>query len=201
MSNALRSNKYLVRLGLGKRKKMTSAVHHEKLNLGTIQICQGHIGFVWSDAGLHGFELPDSDSTLVLGRLTRRFPQARPAELTKSIAAIARKVEAHLSADLQDWSFVELVFLGLSDFRTKVYQRVRQVPAGTTVSYSEVAELVGSPGAARAVGMAMRSNPLPLFIPCHRVVAAGSKPGGFTAPGGLETKLRMLKSEGVLIHY
>jgi methylated-DNA-[protein]-cysteine S-methyltransferase len=77
-----------------------------------------------------------------------------------------------------------------------VYQALRAVGAGRTVTYAELAALAGSPGAVRAVGQALARNPCPLVVPCHRVVAAGGA-GGFTAPGGLETKRWLLGLEGV----
>ncbi len=80
-------------------------------------------------------------------------------------------------------------------FRKKVYKALCQIPAGETTTYAELATLAGSPRAARAVGSAMAANPLPLLIPCHRVIGCNGKTGGFTAPGGPEYKLRLQNFE------
>jgi O-6-methylguanine DNA methyltransferase len=76
-----------------------------------------------------------------------------------------------------------------------VYQLARSIPPGKTLSYGEVASRIGSPGAARAVGQALGKNPFAIVVPCHRVLAAGGKPGGFSANGGVDTKLKMLRIE------
>jgi len=84
----------------------------------------------------------------------------------------------------------------LTEFQQKVVEIVQAIPAGETLTYGQVAELAGSPGAARAVGQVMANNPVPLVIPCHRVVGSAGGLGGFSAPGGIETKRRLLKVEG-----
>ncbi len=84
-------------------------------------------------------------------------------------------------------------------FREAVYAALRRVPAGRTVGYAELAALVGRPGGARAVGRAMATNPVPLLVPCHRVLAAHGAGGGFSAPGGFQSKRRLLALEGVAV--
>jgi methylated-DNA-[protein]-cysteine S-methyltransferase len=172
----------------------------EVLKFCTFKIHQGFVGFVWRENDLIGFELPDAESSEVEARLVQKFPLARRSALPDRLMRIARSVEAHLNGDWQDWSSISLAYDNISQFRKKVYQVVRQINVGRTLTYGEVARNLGAPGAARAVGMAMRTNPLPLFIPCHRVVAAGRMPGGFTAPGGQFTKIEMLKNEGVKLN-
>jgi methylated-DNA-[protein]-cysteine S-methyltransferase len=93
---------------------------------------------------------------------------------------------------------VELDMSGVPPFHRRVYQLIRTIPPGETMSYGEVATLLGSPGAARAVGQALRRNPFALVVPCHRVVAAGGRLGGFSANGGLATKVRLLALEAAL---
>ncbi|AKU92473.1 Methylated-DNA--protein-cysteine methyltransferase [Vulgatibacter incomptus] len=112
--------------------------------------------------------------------------------MTETIA-LAR---AHLDGRPQDFTRVPLDLSNVSPFAAKVYLALRQVPAGSTVSYGELAREVGSPGAARAVGRAMATNPVPILVPCQRVLAAAGKPGGFSAYGGVLTKERMLALEG-----
>ncbi|HZP27547.1 MAG TPA: MGMT family protein, partial [Acidimicrobiia bacterium] len=88
---------------------------------------------------------------------------------------------------------------GIPRFHQRVYEAARAVPVGTTVTYGELAARVGSPASARAVGQAMAANPFPIVVPCHRVLSAGGRLGGFSATGGLATKRRMLAIEGVVL--
>jgi methylated-DNA-[protein]-cysteine S-methyltransferase len=93
-------------------------------------------------------------------------------------------------------SFVALDMTGVPEFNQRVYQAARTIRPGTTVSYGDIARQLGIPGSARAVGQALGRNPFPIVVPCHRVLAADGKTGGFSAPGGAATKLRMLAIEG-----
>jgi len=88
---------------------------------------------------------------------------------------------------------------GVGPFAQQVYEAARRIPAGQTATYGELAKAVDRPGAARGVGQALGKNPIPLIIPCHRVLAAGGKPGGFSAHGGQATKIRMLAIEGAAV--
>jgi methylated-DNA-[protein]-cysteine S-methyltransferase len=110
--------------------------------------------------------------------------------------AIDRMV-ASLRGEADDLVDVPLDLDALPPFRRKVLEVVHTIPAGETLSYGEVAVAVGSPGAARAVGQALGRNPFPIVIPCHRVLAAGGRIGGFTAEGGVSVKAKMLAAEGV----
>jgi methylated-DNA-[protein]-cysteine S-methyltransferase len=108
-------------------------------------------------------------------------------------------IVALLDGEAVDLGFVELDLDGLPPFHRRVYDAVRGVPAGSTVTYGEVAARIHSPGSARAVGQAMARNPFPIVVPCHRVLSAGGRIGGFSANGGLGTKQRMLAIEGVTL--
>jgi len=110
---------------------------------------------------------------------------------------VIERVRHHLAGRLRDFSAVLLDLDGLPTFTRRVYEAARAVPAGQTVTYGELAARCGSPGGARAVGQAMARNPVALIIPCHRVLAAGGRLGGFSGPGGLDLKVRMLALEGV----
>jgi len=92
-----------------------------------------------------------------------------------------------------------LKLVNVSDFERAVLEEVKKIPYGATASYGEIARRVGRPGGARAVGRVMGKNPIPLIIPCHRVVASGGKTGGFSAPGGIKLKRKMLMLEGVVV--
>jgi methylated-DNA-[protein]-cysteine S-methyltransferase len=82
------------------------------------------------------------------------------------------------------------------EFHRRVYEVARRIPAGATLCYGEVAERLGDRNLARDVAEALSENPCPIIVPCHRILAAGGKPGGFSAPGGVATKLRLLTIEG-----
>jgi O-6-methylguanine DNA methyltransferase len=116
-----------------------------------------------------------------------------------SIAEIAERIRMHLIGRVQDFSNVRVDLEGMGSFTQQVLTACRKVPAGRTMSYSELARVIHRPGAARAVGQALARNPIPLIIPCHRVLTQAGRAGGFSAPGGVETKKWILAKEGVTI--
>ena len=105
---------------------------------------------------------------------------------------------ALLAGEPRDLRFVGLDLERAGEFERRVYEIARAIPPGSTLTYGEIAERLGDPGAAQAVGQSMGRNPWPIVVPCHRVLGAGGKVGGFSAPGGARTKLRMLEIEGAL---
>jgi methylated-DNA-[protein]-cysteine S-methyltransferase len=146
----------------------------------------GRCGIAWDGDVIVGMQLPDV-----------RFEDACEAPPPPWVQRAIDDIVASLQGEADDLADIPLELDGLPPFRRRVYEVVRTIPPGETMSYGEVAAAAGSPGAARAVGQAMARNPFPLIIPCHRVLAAGGKIGGFTASGGTDTKLRMLAIEGV----
>jgi O-6-methylguanine DNA methyltransferase len=108
------------------------------------------------------------------------------------------RIKKHMLGERQDFQDVPLDLSGRSEFAQLVYSALRRVPAGETISYGELAALVGRPTAARGVASAMAANPIPLLIPCHRVVGAKGQLTGFSGADGLATKARMLEAEGAL---
>ncbi len=102
----------------------------------------------------------------------------------------------HLQGEIQDFRDIAIHLDAADRFARQVYEAAREIPAGETRTYGELAKALGQPGDARDVGQALARNPIALIIPCHRVVAAGGKPGGFSAHGGRTTKARMLGIEG-----
>jgi methylated-DNA-[protein]-cysteine S-methyltransferase len=151
----------------------------------------GPCGVSWTDAGIARFLLPDEDPAATRARFKGRA--ARPPDWVKDLIL---RVQRHLEGDVQDLSDVKLDFANVPAFHQRVYEALREVPAGTTVTYADLARAVGSPEAVRAVGQAMAKNPIPLVIPCHRVLGAHKNAGGFSAPGGVATKAKLLANEG-----
>ncbi len=160
----------------------------------------GTCGVAWSDSGLTWVQLPERTPEQTEARLLAKTANPGPRATAKSIPdwvtnaiALARE---HLDGRPRDLSAVPLDLSSVTPFLASVYRTLQKVPPGKTLTYGELARAVGSAGAARAIGRAMATNPLPIFVPCQRVLAAGGKPGGFSAYGGLVTKERMLALEG-----
>jgi methylated-DNA-[protein]-cysteine S-methyltransferase len=156
----------------------------------------GLCALVWGEGGVVGFFLPEGDEARMRQRIARRFPDAGEAEPPQAIAAIIETVTAHLAGALHDLARIPVDLSAVPLFNARVYAVARAIPAGRTLTYGEVAARLGEPGAAQAVGRALGENPIPVIVPCHRVLAAGGKLHGFSAPGGVETKRRLLEIEG-----
>jgi methylated-DNA-[protein]-cysteine S-methyltransferase len=157
----------------------------------------GSCGIAWSDTGIRLFQLPSRSVEAAERNLLRRLPDASagapPPLVLDAIAAAAR----YFDGEKIDFSAIELDLGEQSVFARRCYGAARLIGWGQTTTYGTLAkELGGAPESAREVGQAMANNPIPLIIPCHRVLAAGGKLGGFSAPGGSEAKLRMLQLEG-----
>ncbi len=156
----------------------------------------GPCGVAWSERGLLAVQLPEATREATEARLQAKARSAREASPPAWVAKLARKIAAHVGGTTHDFSDVRLDDAHLPAFQRRIYQALREVPAGTTASYGDLAERAGSPGAARAVGGAMGKNPWPIVVPCHRVLGAGKSTGGFSAFGGTATKVRLLAYEG-----
>ena len=146
-----------------------------------------------------GFQLPEATTELTEARIAQRSGGRKSNDAPTWTTQIIRRVCRHLEGNLQDFRDVEIDLEMAGSFARKVYQAAREIPPGQTRTYGELARLLNKPNAARAVGQALGNNPIALIVPCHRVVAAGGKPGGFTAHGGWATKQRMLAIEGCYI--
>ena len=152
----------------------------------------GRCGLVWSERGIVASLLPDATPA----RLKRRHPTAQlVTELPAHIAHAVDGIRALLAGKVRDLSDIQLDERGIPEFRRQVHALTRAIPPGQTRTYGEIAAALGQPGAARAVGRAEGDNPFPPIVPCHRVMGAGGEPTGFSAPGGVETKRRMLLIE------
>jgi methylated-DNA-[protein]-cysteine S-methyltransferase len=157
----------------------------------------GRCGIAWGPHGILGVQLPEARDSATLARLAKRFPDAAADSPPPSVARAIDAIGALLRGEPADLSGIELDMDGLPPFHRKVYAAARTIPAGKTWSYGDVASHLDAPGSARAVGQALGKNPFAIIVPCHRVLAAGGKVGGFTANGGVLTKLRMLAIESV----
>lgn len=158
----------------------------------------GPCGIAWRAAGLIGVELPEGAEAAALRRLARRFPGLEPAPPPADVAAAIARICAFLEGAPDDFAGLELDEGGVTGFDRAVYRETRAIPAGATATYGAIAARLGDPGQARAVGQALGRNPWPILVPCHRVTAADGRIGGFSAPGGRATKLRLLEIEGAL---
>ena len=146
----------------------------------------GPCAILWADTGLTGFELPGAG--------------ARPDDVAHppaEIGAVMARVRQHLMGKLQDFSDLRYDFGRVPEFAREVYRATLAVKAGRTAGYGDIAAAIGQPPAAsRAVGSALGANPWPLLVPCHRIVAVDGKMTGYSGPGGIKTKLRLLMLEG-----
>jgi methylated-DNA-[protein]-cysteine S-methyltransferase len=165
----------------------------------------GRCGIAWSTRGILGVHLPEVDEGATRASMLRRYvgrcsdvdEKSPPPTVQYAIDGIVSLLhgEADDSSKAGDLSAIELDMDGVSPFYRRVYQVTRTIAPGETMTYGEVAAQLGSPGAARAVGQALARNPFAIVVPCHRVLAAGDKLGGFSANGGATTKLRLLSIE------
>lgn len=156
----------------------------------------GACGIVWNARGVRGLQLPDHDASALRVRLRRRFPDAREAIPASDVKSAIDRVTALLRGERADLRTLSLDMSGVPEFERDVYVAARDIPPGATLTYGEIARRIGRPTAAREVGVALGRNPFPIIVPCHRVVAANGKTGGFSAVGGVKTKLKLLAIEG-----
>jgi methylated-DNA-[protein]-cysteine S-methyltransferase len=161
----------------------------------------GRCGIAWSERGIVGVQLPEKDEVATRARLRRRFPAAGEAPPPAGVQRAIDGIVALLRGEARDLSAVILDDEGLPSFDRRVYQAARSIRPGSTLSYGDLAARLGEPGQAREVGQALGKNPFPILVPCHRVLAAGGKLGGFSARGGVATKARLLSIEGAPIAF
>jgi methylated-DNA-[protein]-cysteine S-methyltransferase len=158
----------------------------------------GACGIAWRAGALAGLQLPERDERAAMKRLARRFPELAPATMPAWVEQVADGIRTLLRGEAVDLGLVPLDFGSVAAFEAAVYRATRDIPPGRTVTYGALAERLGDTGLARAVGQALGRNPWPIVVPCHRVTAAAGGTGGFSAPGGRATKLKLLEIEGAL---
>lgn len=153
----------------------------------------GLCGVVWNELGLIGVLLPEGGRDESLTRIAKRFPgssEAMPVGETARAIADIQKLMVDGDTDLTD---IALDVARLSPALTRIYAATRAIPPGSTLTYGQIAKQVGVD--ARSVGQAMGRNPWPIVVPCHRVMGSGGKLVGFSARGGVDTKLTLLAIE------
>jgi methylated-DNA-[protein]-cysteine S-methyltransferase len=156
----------------------------------------GKCGIVWDGRGVVGVQLPERSERATRARIARRFPAACETTPPSDVARAVVDIVALLAGEPKDLGAIAVDLDGVAAFDRRVYAVARTIPPGGTLSYGEIAEQLGDRQLAREVAEALSRNPVPLIVPCHRVLAAGGKMGGFSAPGGVRTKLRLLSIEG-----
>jgi len=160
----------------------------------------GFCGIAWGPDGITGFALPVSSAGAAERQIARRAPGAEPGTPPAEVAAVIAAVGRYFAGEPVDFAGARLAVDEPDPFMARVRAAVRALGWGETTTYGALAKALGAgPEAARDVGRAMATNPVPLLIPCHRVLAAGGRLGGFSAPGGAGTKRRMLEMEGVAL--
>ena len=161
----------------------------------------GRCGVVWGPSGLTLLQLPEGRVSATRARIQERSGGAREAVPPAFVQHAIEQIGLLLAGDASDFSRLDLDLDRVPPFHRRVYEAARSIAPGSTLSYGELAARLGSPGSARAVGQALGRNPFPIVVPCHRVFAAGGKVGGFTANGGITTKLRLLSLEAPRFGY
>jgi methylated-DNA-[protein]-cysteine S-methyltransferase len=173
---------------------MGQEVHHYFI----FETAGGFCGIAWNSIGITRFQLPTRSADATRRLLLRRLSGAKPGAPTLAVAGAVAAVKRYFEGEKTDFSGFRLDLGEQDPFFERIYTAARRVKWGHTTTYGALAKELGAgPEAARDVGQAMAKNPVALIIPCHRVLAAGGKVGGFSAPGGSTAKMRMLELEGV----
>lgn len=173
-----------------------SATNH----YAVFETAAGFCGIAWNGIGIVRFHLPMRSADAAERALLRRVPSAEHAAPPAGVSGVIAAAQRYFAGEKVDFSDAQVDLAGQEDFFRRIYAALRRVGYGQTTTYGALAKELGAgPEAARDVGQAMATNPMPLIIPCHRVLAAGGKVGGFSAPGGAASKIRMLELEGVRV--
>lgn len=156
----------------------------------------GRCGLAWGPRGVVGVQLPERSEMTTITRILRHCPHADEIEPPKAHARAIEDIQALLNGEKKSLRTITLDLSRVPAFNARVYETARAIPPGTTRTYGEIARAIGDPDGARAVGQALSRNPFAIVVPCHRVVGADFKLVGFSATGGIATKLKLLQIEG-----
>jgi methylated-DNA-[protein]-cysteine S-methyltransferase len=161
----------------------------------------GPCGIVWGERGITGVQLPMGDEAKTRNRIHQRDGEVTEAAPSAEAQHAIEGIIELLAGKPNDLADIVLDLDGVPAFNRGVYDIARQIPPGQTVTYGDIAKKLGGVELSRDVGQALGRNPCPIVVPCHRVLAAGNKPGGFSANGGVVTKLKMLAIEGAAVNH
>ena len=161
----------------------------------------GSCGVAWGERGIVAVQLPMSSEDKTRKRIHQRFGDIEETVPPPVVQAAIDGIVELLAGKPNDLSDVVLDLQGVPEFDRGVYEIARTIPPGQTLTYGDIAKRLGGVELSRDVGQALGHNPCPVVVPCHRVLAAGGKPGGFSANGGVVTKLKMLAIEGAVVNY
>jgi len=156
----------------------------------------GRCAIAWGAHGIKALSLPEKSEAQMRSRILRQFPEAGETAPPPETTAAIDRIRALLAGGSDDLTDLVLDMEGQPQFHLRVYALARAIPPGETKTYGEIALALGDKTLSRAVGQALGRNPWPIVVPCHRVLAANGKTGGFSADGGVDTKMRMLTIEG-----
>lgn len=169
-----------------------------KANFALFTTAIGPCAIAWSALGILAVQLPEAKPQQTRARIFERFADAVEDEPPAAIRRAIDGIVSLLEGQRPSLATFPLDYDGIPPFHRRVYELARRIPPGATLSYGDIATRLGKPQASRAVGQALGRNPFALIVPCHRVLSASGKLTGFSAPGGVETKRRLLQIEGAL---
>jgi methylated-DNA-[protein]-cysteine S-methyltransferase len=161
----------------------------------------GICGIEWGPRGINGLQLPMGSREKTAKRIRQRHGEVSEAEPPSEVRRAIERIVELLSGKPDDLADIVLDLDDVPAFNRSVYEIARQIPPGKTMTYGDIAKRLGGVELSRDVGQALGRNPCPIVVPCHRVLAAANKPGGFSANGGVSTKLKMLAIEGAIVNH
>jgi methylated-DNA-[protein]-cysteine S-methyltransferase len=161
----------------------------------------GRCGIAWGPRGINSVQLPMGSDDKTRARIRQRHGEIAEAPPPAGVQRAIDGIVELLAGKPNDLADVVLDLDGVPEFNRGVYDIARRIPPGKTLTYGDIAKKLGGVELSRDVGQALGRNPCPIVVPCHRVLAAGGKPGGFSANGGVVTKLKMLAIEGAVVNH
>jgi len=161
----------------------------------------GACAIAWGRRGIHSVQLPMGSEEKTRARIRQRHGDIPEAQPPVAVQRAIDRIVALLAGQSDDLMDIELDLEDVPAFHRGVYDIARTIPPGQTMTYGDIAKRLGGVELSREVGQALGRNPCPIVVPCHRVLAAGNKPGGFSANGGVDTKLKMLAIEGAAVNH
>jgi methylated-DNA-[protein]-cysteine S-methyltransferase len=161
----------------------------------------GICGIEWGPRGINGLQLPMGSDEKTRARIRQRHGDIDETPPAEEVQRAIDRIVKLLAGERDDLMDIPLDLDGVPEFNRGVYDIARAIPPGQTLTYGDIAKRLGGVELSRDVGQALGRNPCPIVVPCHRVLAAGQKPGGFSARGGVDTKLKMLAIEGAVVNH